>query len=293
MSDTTAPHQRVVEAAGAVVWRPAAHDRAEVLLIHRPRYDDWSFPKGKLRPEERAPAAATREVEEETGVRIRLGPPLPVVRYRLRDGGLKVVRYWSATPLGDSDEADFELTREVDRRGWFPLRQAARQLTHAQDRALLSRLRPVPTRPFVVLRHANAVAREDWQGFDVERPLAETGAAQAERLVPILAAYDPTHVVASDTRRAIDTLLPYARSRGLEIEPDHAFGPNVDSGHVHEEITRLLNSVESTVVCTHRETLPAVFEALGMDATPLEYAELAVVHLEVRSPVALERVRIP
>jgi 8-oxo-dGTP diphosphatase len=292
MSDTPAPRERVVEAAGAVVWRPAVHDRAEVLLIHRPRYDDWTFPKGKLQPGEHAIAAAVREVEEETGVRIRLGPPLPAARYRLRDGGQKVVRYWSAIPLGDSDAVDFQPSREVDRRGWFSLRQAARQLTHAQDRALLSRLRPVPTRPFVVLRHARAVARDSWQGADTERPLSEVGVAQAERLTALLAAYDPTHLVASETRRAIDTLLPYARSRGLEIEPDPAFGPNVDSGHVREEITRLLNSVESTVVCTHRETVPAVFEALGMDAVPLDYAEMAVVHLEVRSPVALERARV-
>jgi 8-oxo-dGTP diphosphatase len=212
MSDTTAPHERVVEAAGAVVWRPAVHDRAEVLLIHRPRYDDWTFPKGKLRPHEHALAAAVREVEEETGVRIRLGPPLPAARYRLRDGGQKLVRYWSAIPLGESDEVGVERSREVDRRGWFSLRQAARQLTHAQDRALLSRLRPVPTRPFVVVRHARAVPRESWDGADAERPLADEGVAQAERLAPLLAAYDPSHVVASETRRAIDTLLPYARA---------------------------------------------------------------------------------
>lgn len=272
-----------------IVHTPDLH----VLLIERVRPPgQWQSVTGSLEPDETPLAAAVREVEEETGVRIRLGPPLPAARYRLRDGGQKLVRYWSAIPLGESDEVGVERSREVDRRGWFSLRQAARQLTHAQDRALLSRLRPVPTRPFVVVRHARAVPRESWDGADAERPLADEGVAQAERLAPLLAAYDPSHVVASETRRAIDTLLPYARGRGLEIEPDPAFGPNVDAGHVREEITRLLNSVESTVVSTHRETVPAIFEALGLGEVSLDYAELAVVHLEVRSPVAVERARV-
>ena len=155
------PHPGVVEAAGAITWRPAAHDRAEVLLVHRPKYDDWSFPKGKLHAGEQAPAAAVREVLEESGIRIRLGLPLPAVRYPLAGGAEKVVRYWAAASLHPPDAGDppFEPNREVDERAWFGLREAAHQLTHARDRALLTKLPLHETTTLVIARHAQALSR--------------------------------------------------------------------------------------------------------------------------------------
>ena len=291
---TSGTRPRQVEAAGAVVWRRVAHDREEVLLIHRPRYDDWSFPKGKLKPGEQAPAAAVREVREETGIEIRLGPPLPVVRYPIADGNEKVVRYWSAVPAGrDADVATgadptFEPNDEVDRRAWFGVPEARRHLTHARDRSLLGTVTMAQTMPLLVVRHAQAVGRKEWEGPDLDRPLNDEGDGQAEHLAPTLAAYGVTRAVSSNARRCVDTLRPYASRRGLDIETDPALAEGVDPAVVREHTITYLDLVEPTALCTHRPTLPAVFEAVGVEPVFLQPSEVVAVHLAGRRPVAVE-----
>ncbi len=90
------PEAKDVQSAGVVVFRPGT----KVLLVHRPKYDDWSFPKGKLDPGEHATTAAVREVEEETGLRVRLGPPLSEQRYPVAQG-MKTVSYWTGRSTGE------------------------------------------------------------------------------------------------------------------------------------------------------------------------------------------------
>ncbi len=126
----------VVEAAGGVVWRRTAQGHLKVLLVHRPRYDDWTLPKGKLDPGETARAAALREVEEETGLRCRLGPPLPSVRYTDRQQRAKRVRYWAM----EVDGGGFAPNDEVDEVCWLRLGPAAERLTYAHDRPVLEAL---------------------------------------------------------------------------------------------------------------------------------------------------------
>lgn len=128
----------VVEAAGGVVWRRSPAGDLEVLLVHRPRYDDWTVPKGKLDAGEEHAVAALREVEEETGLRCTLGDELPSTSYVDRKGRPKRVRYWSMTPAG----GDFTPTEEVDEVRWVPIGAAADQLTYPRDRAVLHALRP-------------------------------------------------------------------------------------------------------------------------------------------------------
>jgi 8-oxo-dGTP diphosphatase len=131
-----------VRAAGGLVWRPAvigdpsgATDLGvEVVLIHRPRYDDWSFPKGKLDRGESWEDAARREVEEETGLRCELGEELPPARYLDSKGRHKLVRYWAMRAVGIGP---WSPNREVDRRRWVPLGEAAELLTYEHDRRLL------------------------------------------------------------------------------------------------------------------------------------------------------------
>lgn len=118
-----------VLAAGGLVWRPAGAS-AEVLVVHRPRYDDWSFPKGKCDPGEGAEACARREVEEEAGLQCELGRELPPTRYVDAKGRHKLVRYWEMVPIGEVDWAPGD---EVDERAWLPLDEAARRLTYAHD----------------------------------------------------------------------------------------------------------------------------------------------------------------
>ena len=132
------PEATVVEAAGGVVWRrsPAGGD-LEVLLVHRPRYDDWTVPKGKLDAGERHADAARREVQEETGLRCALGLELASTSYRDRKGRPKHVRYWAMTPVGGR----FTPTDEVDEIVWLPLDAAKAVLSYERARPVLDALR--------------------------------------------------------------------------------------------------------------------------------------------------------
>jgi 8-oxo-dGTP diphosphatase len=123
----------VVRAAGGLILRPGPEGHLEVALVHRPKYDDWTFPKGKLDPGETDEEAALREVEEETGMRCRLERPLPPVRYADSNGRPKVVRYWTMTP----HDGAFSPTSEVDEMRWIPIGEADGLLTYEHDRELL------------------------------------------------------------------------------------------------------------------------------------------------------------
>ncbi|MCU1449917.1 MAG: hypothetical protein JWP02_2087 [Acidimicrobiales bacterium] len=122
-----------VQAAGGVVWRPSASDEPEVLLVHRPKYDDWTLPKGKLDAGEGSEDAALREVEEETGLRCALGPELASTEYADRYGRPKRVRYWAM----EVDDGHFEPNDEVDEVRWLPVSVARESLTYDRDREVL------------------------------------------------------------------------------------------------------------------------------------------------------------
>lgn len=127
----------MIEAAGGAVWRRTPEDTLEVLLVHRPRYDDWSLPKGKLDPGEPALDAALREVEEETGLRCAPGPELTTIRYRDHKARSKQVRYWAMHAVAGA----FEPNGEVDEVRWCALDEAAEQLSYDHDVAVLDALR--------------------------------------------------------------------------------------------------------------------------------------------------------
>jgi 8-oxo-dGTP diphosphatase len=123
-----------VHAAGGIVWRRGTDGQVEVLLVHRARYDDWSFPKGKRDPGETDEACALREVAEETGLRCELGRELPSTRYVDGKGRDKVVRYWAMTV---GEELAWAPGDEVDERRWLSAGDARRLLTYAHDAAVL------------------------------------------------------------------------------------------------------------------------------------------------------------
>lgn len=127
-----------VRAAGGLVVREGANG-GEILVVHRPAYDDWSFPKGKLEPGEREEDAAIREVEEETGLRCRLEREIATTRYRDGRGRPKTVRYWLMTPEGGRLAA----ANEIDDARFVPVDEATGLLTYERDRELLDRLDPV------------------------------------------------------------------------------------------------------------------------------------------------------
>jgi 8-oxo-dGTP diphosphatase len=271
-----------IVAAGAVVAR-----KDRVLLVHRPKYDDWSFPKGKQDPGEHVVATAVREVEEETGLRTVLGRPLQPVAYPV-SSGRKVVHYWCARVDGDADVSSYAPNSEIDAVAWVPVDKAARRLSYDHDRELLEQHLAFPKRtwPLVVLRHGAAFPRDEWTGDDRLRPLAAEGKAQAKALPPVLCAYGVSRLVSSPSKRCTQTLrrmhLPIERSPSLseEVEAPAAL------------LDELLAARQGAVVCTHRPVLPAILDHLGVSLDePLEPGEMVVCHHRGRTLVAWERVR--
>jgi 8-oxo-dGTP pyrophosphatase MutT (NUDIX family)/phosphohistidine phosphatase SixA len=280
-----------VRAAGVVAFRRGRR----VLLVHRPGYDDWSFPKGKLEPGEHPAAAAVRETAEETGLHVRLGPPLPVQRYS-RGRRMKTVRYWTARVVGDDDVSLYRPNDEIDRVAWVPVDEAEERLTYPMDRELLAdavRVRR-KTRALVVLRHGAARSRGSWHGPDGERPLTKPGREQADRLVPLLAAFDVTRVVSSASIRCVQTVTPYAETTGWELETRRRLSEEqATAGGVARIVAALVEAKAGAVLCTHRPVLPLVFDAVGLRPAQrgddLAPGEMLVVHLRKGTVVAVER----
>jgi 8-oxo-dGTP diphosphatase len=277
----------------SVEGETAADPRAlEVLLVHRPKYDDWSFPKGKVDRGEHALAAAVREVAEETGLAVRLGRPLDSQDYVISGGRMKVVHYWVARALDTDDISTYVANREIDQVRWVPVGQARDLLTYAYDRATLKQAvkRRKPTTTFIVLRHAHARARAHWRTDDRFRPLLKLGMMQADRLVPLLAAYDVTRLVTSSSLRCVATVVPYADACGRKVvTEDRLSEEDATRLGVTGLVEELINAGKRTVLCTHRPVLPAVFEVAGLDDPRLEPGEMVVVHLRRGEIVSVER----
>lgn len=273
-----------VVAAGAVVLRRGA---SEALLVHRPRYDDWAWPKGKQEPGEHVTATAVREVAEETGLGIRLGRPLPRQLYALSDGRAKTVDYWVGRVRGD-DTIRRCPDEEVDDVRWVSLAQARELLSYDDDRALLAQAlrRPRRTTPLVVLRHAAALERGRWEPPDPLRPLTSTGERQAQALAPVLEAYGVKRLLASPSRRCVQTLQPCPRP--IE-EVSSLSEEDRDADRVGALLDELLGSRRPTVLCTHRPVLPVVLDHLGIIEEPLAPGELVVAHHRRGRVIATER----
>ena len=276
-----------MRAAGAVVTRKGG----EVLLVHRPKYDDWSFPKGKLDPGEHVVTAAVREVAEETGLDVRLGPALSSQRYRMSNGRFKTVGYWTGRVVGSDDVSRYRPNDEIDSVQWVPWDAAMRRLTYSYDRDTLAEAKPLrrKTRALVVLRHGKARSRDSWRKDDRIRPLLRLGEAQAQRLVPLLAAFDVTSVHTSSSTRCVQTVTPYVDTTGWPVKKyDELSEEDATAEGVVEVVDALLESGESTVLCTHRPVLPTVLDALRVPDVRLEPGGMLVAHHRKGRVVATE-----
>lgn len=276
----------LVEASGAVLWRPAPDGRVEVALVHRPKYDDWSLPKGKLHDGEHPLVAALREVEEETGCTAVPGRPLGELRYRAF-GAAKLVRYWACRATGGA----FVPSREVDEVVWLGVEQAGNRLSAHRDRSVLDRFTadPVDTAALVVVRHASAGDRDEWEGPDRDRPLDPRGRQQAKALTELLDAYAVKAAVTADVLRCRQTVEPFVAARGLSavVEPALTVGtpvPQPESG------VAALVALAGTpaVACSQRELIARVVAGtctrLGRAVTPDDVGEpgkgaLVVLHV--------------
>jgi 8-oxo-(d)GTP phosphatase len=256
-----------VQAAGGVVWRPG-RDGIEVCVVHRPRYDDWSLPKGKLEPGEHPLLAAVREVGEETGVQAVPQVRLPRVSYVMRDGVPKTVDYWSMRARG---QGGFQPHTEVDEVRWLPVEAAAQRLTYSHDVRVVrefASLRPVSA-VLAVVRHASAGKRGTWSGPDEARPLDQHGFAQARALAPLVALIQPVRLVAATARRCVQTLDPLAERLDLSIEADPALdepAPGQDpDGNARAAAGRLtrLAAQGAAAVCSQGKVIPGALAHLA------------------------------
>jgi 8-oxo-(d)GTP phosphatase len=296
MADAAGGAGAEIRAAGAVLWRRSGRD-IEVALIHRPRYDDWSFPKGKAKPGEHVLETAVREVTEETGIRPVLGRPLPTARYE-SGGRPKRVDYWAARPLpGGNDLASsgsFRANDEVDELRWLQVPEARRRLSYPRDVTMLDEFAagPADTVPFAFLRHCSAGSRDNWHGDDLDRPLDASGAADADRLAQLLACYGYHRVISSAAERCVASVRPFAALAGVPvaIEPAFTVGPNHEfppgsTELAAAEVAVIVAAAMPVISCAHRENLPSLLEAacaaLGAPppgGSPLPMAAFWVLH---------------
>jgi 8-oxo-dGTP diphosphatase len=295
---TDAPANGEIRAAGAVLWRPSGRGR-EVALVHRPRYDDWSFPKGKREPGEHLLLTAVREVAEETEVRVILGRPLPAVRYE-RNGRPKRVDYWVGRPAVGG-WASFQPNDEVDDLAWLPVRAARGRLSYGRDAATLDEFAagPADTVPFVLLRHASALGKDTWAGDDRDRPLDKGGVDESERLARLLSCFGPRRVISSPAERCVATVRPYAALAGADLEIETALSPEqagAEPGAGSARVAAIVAAGRPAVICAHRENLPLLLAAAcaALGAAPpegdaLEFAGFWVLHAADGALVAAER----
>jgi 8-oxo-dGTP diphosphatase len=300
----------VVRAAGAVLWRPAADGDpgthgVDVLLVHRPKYDDWSLPKGKREPGEHILLTAVREVFEETSVRSVLGPRLPAVEYQVGDFG-KRIEYWSVLSIDHQAAA----SNEVDEVSWLPLPQAVKRLSYPRDAAVLAGLQPRQTVPLILLRHASAGRKADWPANDESRPLDVKGEMDALVLARLLACFAPSaRVISSPALRCTESVRPYAAGFGGSVEAEVALALPGRAGKspssrtsradtLPDLIHNLVTAGRPAVLCLHRENLPKALAAActALGAPPPEPPDASlpkggfwVVHTAAGELAGLER----
>ena len=268
-----------VYAAGVLCWRETKAG-LEVALVHRAKYNDWGFAKGKQDPGELLPETAVREVLEETGLKVRLGRKLAEMHYTLPTGEDKEVHYWASKVTEKAIlNSAFEPNDEIASVSWFAAEEALKTLSYPHDRSLLElalelhQRAELETRALIVLRHAKATPRADWSLSEKKRPLLPEGEKQAKRLAKLLAAFGPKRVITSPWKRCHDTVRPYAElkkrpviERGQLTEASNAKGPRKTKNVIED----LLESSKTAVVCTHRPALPTVLDALSDFAEPAE-----------------------
>jgi 8-oxo-(d)GTP phosphatase len=260
---------KIVYAAGAVLWRPVSADAAdelvenkdaEIAVIHRPRYDDWSLPKGKVDPGETAPVAAVREVLEETGQHAILGRRLDMVSYPI-DSGVKKVYYWAARATG----GEFTPGNEVDELIWLPMADALEKLSYGHDRKMLRHFvkYPADTHTVLVVRHGTAGRKSRFKGDDTKRPLDKRGRAQAEALVPQLLAFGATDVFAADRVRCHQTVEPLAEELGVTVHNEPTLTEESYAKSAKRARHRMLEIAahEGTpVICSQGKVIPDLIE---------------------------------
>lgn len=258
-SSSSRSASKIVLAAGGVLWRPGHGESAEeVAVIHRPRYDDWSLPKGKVDPGESEPVTAAREIFEETGYHVQLGRRIATVSYPI-DPRTKKVQYWSARSVGGS----FAPNNEVDDLIWLPVAAATKKVSYPYDQKILRRWakQPADTKTVLIVRHGTAGSKSRFSGDDKIRPLDKKGRAQAEALVAQLSAFCPTDVHSADRLRCHQTVQPLAEELGVTISNEPSLTEEAyadDPQRARRRVLQIAESYPTPVICTQGKVIPGL-----------------------------------
>ena len=293
-------NELLIQAAGAVLWRKSDTSQLEIAVIHRPRYDDWSLPKGKVESGESHISAGYREIQEETGYESTFGPEIGTVVYKL-EGAPKEVRYWAAAATLKTGTPN---PQEVDEVLWLEPKKAKEKLSNKDDRAIVDFFLEfgVDTFPIILLRHAKALKRTEWDGDDGDRPLEHRGQLQAKRLLPIYLPYGISEVHTSDALRCIETIDLMTRL----IEKTAIFSADLSEyGYAKDKeapldyVQDLMDRGISAIVCSHNPIIPKVVKKLvgkkyfkSMDRE-LEPAQAIVLHCRAGEVIACDWIDEP
>ena len=287
-------------AAGAVLWRKSEKKKIEVLIIHRPKYDDWTFPKGKAEIGEPLIACAYREVLEETNIETAFGPYLGEVEYLTNDGKKKV-SFWSAKLV---KEKDFKPNTEVDQLKWVEVTKVKELLTLDTDRKILEQFLQIEldTKPLILLRHAKAVTRDEWQGEDDDRPLDSYGQNQAKRLLAMYQVFNLEQIHSSDAVRCYDTVVAIAKGLNIKLEVTGKLSESTfkkDKEKAFDYAKDLIKLNESVLLCSHNPILPKMLNKLtkksevDADEGKLLPADGWVIHRIGKEVIQIDRIDSP
>lgn len=253
-------------AAGGLVIRTDDDGPPRVLVAHRPRYDDWSLPKGKADPGEAPEATAVREVAEETGVTADVIAPLAEVEYRISSGRRKVVRYFA---MRHRTEVSFEPNDEVDEIRWLRPDDAARLVSYEHDRTLVSsdldRLLSIGT--VWLIRHAAAGDRSAWTEDDRERPLTGKGRRQAEAIAAALAPHGVDAIHSSPYVRCRQTVAPLGERVGIPVLDSELLTEGARPSTALDWLRGF--GGRHVVACSHGDVIPEIIRRLDAVGVPL------------------------
>jgi len=288
-----------IQAAGAVVWRNNKN-KTEIAIIHRPKYYDWSFPKGKVEINESLIACAHREVLEETNIQTEFGAFLGDVEYLTPDGKKRVF-FWAAKAVNQND---FNPNSEVDQLQWVEVKKVKELLTLETDKKILAQFVKFDfdTKPFILLRHAKAVTRDEWQGDDDDRPLDSLGQNQANRLLSIYQVYNLDQIHTSDAVRCYDTVNPMAKGLGIKLEVTGKLSESTykkDKEKAFDYAKDLIKVDARILLCSHNPILPKMLNKItkksdvDADEGKLSPADGWVIHRNGKEIIQIDRLDAP
>lgn len=262
------PPKQSIWAAGCVVARTSKKGKPRYLVVHRPRYDDWSLPKGKVDKGESFLDAAVRELKEETGIVGKKAQPIGSIAYLTKAENAKVVRWW----LVGVKKGTFKPNKEVDEIKWVSLKEGRRILTYRNDREVLDRANDMylskSAGMIYLVRHAWAGVHDDLDPDDSLRKLDERGKRQRKAIRDLLMAHPITRIGSSNYTRCTATVKPLARRLGVPVELESAL---VEGNHPHRLVSLIAElQEESAVLCTHGDMIEDLVGHLFAERVPMD-----------------------